>query len=68
MYSARGAGGHHILVIPSLDIVIVHRVDNEPAQKDTQSVIEAGLRPLVSKSQFGHLVRLILEARNTRTP
>ena len=67
MYSARGAGGHHVLVIPSLDIVIVHRVDNEPPQKDTKSVIEAGLRPLVSKSQFGHLVKLILEARNAQT-
>jgi hypothetical protein len=30
MFSARGAGGHYVLVVPSLDLIIVHRTDNEP--------------------------------------
>jgi len=64
MYSARGAGGHYVLVIPSLDMVIVHRVDNEATVKDLKNVTEQGLRPLVTNATFGHLVKLILEARN----
>jgi CubicO group peptidase (beta-lactamase class C family) len=62
MYSARGAGGHYLLVVPSLDMVIVHRVDNDPPTKDAKTVIEVGQRPLVSNAQFGHLVKLILAA------
>lgn len=49
-YSARGAGGHYILVIPALDLVIVHRVNTD---LDGQSV---------SSADFGELVRLILAA------
>jgi CubicO group peptidase (beta-lactamase class C family) len=63
MYSARGAGGHYILVIPSLDLVIVHRVDNDAAGRDVKTALEQGLRPLVTNATFGHLVKLILEAR-----
>jgi len=63
MYSARGAGGHYLLIVPSLDLVIVHRVDNQPASKDTKSVIDAAQRPGVDATQFGHLVKLILDAR-----
>jgi hypothetical protein len=68
MYSARGAGGHYILVVPSLDLVIVHRVDNDAPNKDVKSVIEQGLRPLVNSASFGHLVKLILEAKVTYSP
>jgi CubicO group peptidase (beta-lactamase class C family) len=63
MYSARGAGGHYLLVIPSLDMVIVNRVDNDPPIKDSKTVVEVGQRPIVSNAQFGHLVKLILDAR-----
>ena len=66
MYSARGAGGHYVLIVPSLDLVIVHRVDNDAPTKDVKSVTEQGLRPLVSSANFGHLVKLILEARTAR--
>ena len=52
-YSARGAGGHHVLVIPAYDTVIVHRVDTD-------------VRHNVNNRQFGELVRLILEARKAR--
>jgi CubicO group peptidase (beta-lactamase class C family) len=68
MYSARGAGGHYVLIVPSLDLVIVHRVDNDAPTKDVKSVTDQGLRPLVSGAKFGHLVKLILEARTARNP
>jgi CubicO group peptidase (beta-lactamase class C family) len=68
MYSARGAGGHYVLVVPSLDLVIVHRVDNDAPTKDIKSVTEQGLRPLVTNDTFGHLVKLILEARTKQGP
>jgi hypothetical protein len=67
MYSARGAGGHYVLVVPSLALVIVHRVDNDAPTKDIKSVTEQGLRPLVTNETFGHLVRLILEAKTKGT-
>lgn len=63
MYSARGAGGHYVLVVPSLDLVIVNRVDNDPPVKDSKSVAELAMRPLVDNAKFGHLVKLILDAR-----
>ena len=68
MYSARGAGGHYVLVVPSADLVIVHRVDNDATAKDIKSVTEQGLRPLVTNDTFGHLVKLILEARTKQRP
>jgi CubicO group peptidase (beta-lactamase class C family) len=51
-YSARGAGGHYILVIPQLQLVIVHRVNTDE-------------RRSVSAREFGELVRLILDAKTT---
>lgn len=49
-YSARGAGGHYILVVPALDLVIVHRVNTDAQGKQVES------------AQFGGLVRRILNA------
>ncbi|HCN79024.1 MAG TPA: hypothetical protein DIT13_17805 [Verrucomicrobiales bacterium] len=49
-YSARGAGGHKILVIPALDLVIVHRVNTDIEGRQ------------VSSADFGALVRRILDA------
>jgi CubicO group peptidase (beta-lactamase class C family) len=49
-YSARGAGGHYILNIPALDLVIVHRVNTDIKDQS------------VSASEFGELVRRILAA------
>jgi CubicO group peptidase (beta-lactamase class C family) len=63
MFSARGVGGHYLLIIPSLDLVIVHRVDNEPPAKDSKIVAEMTDRDFVTKAQFGHLVKLILDAQ-----
>jgi CubicO group peptidase (beta-lactamase class C family) len=50
-YSARGAGGHYILVIPNQKLVIVHRVNTDMQGHE------------VSGDQFGQLVKLILDAR-----
>lgn len=49
-YSARGAGGHFILVIPTLDLVIVHRVNTDLSGQKVES------------SEFGQLVNHILAA------
>jgi hypothetical protein len=49
-FSARGAGGQHVLVISAWDVIIVHRVDTFIPDNE------------VSDSQFGRLVRLILQA------
>ncbi len=49
-YSARGAGGHYILVIPTNDMVIVHRVNTDG-------------RNSVSSGEFGRLVQMILSAK-----
>jgi CubicO group peptidase (beta-lactamase class C family) len=50
-FSARGYGGHYILVIPSEKLVIVHRVNTDEPERR------------VSDAQFGRLVKLILAAR-----
>ena len=49
-FSARGYGEQYVLVIPAWDVVIVHRVDTFVPDNE------------VSDSQFGYLVRLILQA------
>ena len=50
-FSARGHGGHVILVVPPLDLVVVHRVDS--GKKDG---------PSVEYAQFGALMKIILDA------
>jgi CubicO group peptidase (beta-lactamase class C family) len=52
-FSARGAGGHYILVVPAWDLVIVHRVDNDRDE-------DGG--PKVERKDFGKLVDLIVAA------
>lgn len=51
-YSARGAGGHFIVVIPEFDLVVVHRVN---------TFIRGNM---VSGFQFGYLLKLILDAKS----
>ena len=50
-YSAQGVGGQYCLVIPSLDLVIVHRVNTDKKGEE------------VNRFAFGRLLRLILNAR-----
>lgn len=42
-YSARGAGGHYMLVVPEMDLVIVHRVNTDKAERRVESAQFAGL-------------------------
>lgn len=50
-YSARGAGGHKMIVIPKHDIVLVHRVDTDIKGRE------------VKTHQFAPLIDLVLAAR-----
>ena len=55
-YSARGWGGHYLLILPSDDLVICHRVNT----------FRTGMDGRVGRGEFGKLVRLILAARETK--
>jgi CubicO group peptidase (beta-lactamase class C family) len=48
--SAQGFGGHYIVLVPHLDLVVVHRVNTRVEGRQ------------VTESQFGHLMQLILDA------
>jgi hypothetical protein len=54
-----------IFIIPTLNLVIIHRTDNDPPIKDAKTVTEMANRDSISdnRAQFGHLVRLILDAQ-----
>ena len=49
-YSAQGAGGHHLLIIPARDLVIVHRVNTDINGHS------------VSAGEMGRLAQMILDA------
>ncbi len=69
IYSARGAGAHYLFVIPTLDLVVVHRTDNDPGPaRDAKTIAEISNRGSVAedRAQFGHLLRLILDAQNSK--
>src|SRR3984957_19385618 len=66
IYSARGNGGHFLFILPTLDMVIVHRTDNDPPTKDAKTITEVANRALPVgeyRAQFGHLMKLILDAQ-----
>jgi CubicO group peptidase (beta-lactamase class C family) len=68
IYSARGNGAHYIFIIPTLDMVIVHRTDNDPPVKDAKTITEIANRASpasLNRAQFGHLVKLILDAQTS---
>jgi CubicO group peptidase (beta-lactamase class C family) len=50
-YSARGARGHSVLVIPDYQLVLVHRVNTDQRGQE------------VTSAQFGRLVQRVLDAR-----
>jgi len=50
-YSAQGAYGQYLVVVPRRDLVVVHRVNSDIPGRE------------VSSSQFGRLLRMILEAK-----
>jgi CubicO group peptidase (beta-lactamase class C family) len=53
MYSAIGAYGQYIVVIPARDLVVVHRVNSDVTIREVDTL------------QFGRLLRMILEAKTT---
>ena len=55
-YSAVGMYGHFLVIIPSRDLVVVHRVNSDLPGRN------------VSADQFGRLLRMILEAKATGAP
>jgi CubicO group peptidase (beta-lactamase class C family) len=65
IFSARGAGAHFLFIIPTLDLVIVHRTDNDPPVRDAKTIAQVANRDSISldRAEFGHLLRLILDAR-----
>jgi CubicO group peptidase (beta-lactamase class C family) len=65
IYSARGAGAHYLFIIPTLDLVVIHRTDNDPPVRDAKTITEIANRGSISedRAQFGHLLRLILDAQ-----
>jgi CubicO group peptidase (beta-lactamase class C family) len=64
MYSAQGAGGHIILVVPSRNLVVVNRYDNEPQARDPKSVLLAAQdHHAIFDDDLAHLVKLILDAQ-----
>jgi hypothetical protein len=64
IYSARAAGAHDLFVIPTLDLIVVHRIDNDPPIRDAKTIAEISNSGSVSedRAQFGHLLKLILDA------
>jgi CubicO group peptidase (beta-lactamase class C family) len=66
IFSARGSGAHYLFIIPTLDLVIVHRTDNDPPVRDAKTVAEIANRGSVSKdrAEFGHLLKMILDAQS----
>ncbi|MBM3748641.1 MAG: hypothetical protein FJW34_22935 [Acidobacteria bacterium] len=55
-YSARGMYGQFLVIIPRRDLVVVHRVNRGIPGRE------------VGYTQFGRLLRMILEARTTGAP
>jgi CubicO group peptidase (beta-lactamase class C family) len=66
IFSARGAGAHYLFIIPTLDLVIVHRTDNDPPVRDAKTVAEIANRGSITtdRAEFGHLLKLILDAQS----
>jgi CubicO group peptidase (beta-lactamase class C family) len=55
-YSARGYGGHYVVVIPKRDLVIVHRANTDPP-----------FQP-VYQEDFGKLLKMILDSSPSAQP
>ena len=62
-YAASGAGVHVVMVIPSRRLVIVNRVDNDPPQKDPETVVATAEHTIVSTARMGEILKMILAAQ-----
>jgi CubicO group peptidase (beta-lactamase class C family) len=64
MFSAQGAGGHYILIIPTLNMVVINQFNNEPQAHDPKSVLSAAQNhKAMFDDDFYHLMKRILDAR-----
>jgi CubicO group peptidase (beta-lactamase class C family) len=61
-YSARGAGGKYIIVIPDRDLVVVYCTDIDYPDHATRLPAEA-IPKGITNAQMGQLLHLLLEAR-----
>jgi hypothetical protein len=50
-----------LVVIPSRNLVVVHRFDNDPPTKDVKTVFEWAYKG-IGNAEFGPLLQLILDA------
>lgn len=50
-FAGTGLGGHYLVMIPDLDLVVVHRTNTDIPQ------------PRINDKQFGKLIKMILDAR-----
>lgn len=66
IYSARGSGAHFLFVIPTLDLIVVRRTDNDPPVRDAKTITDLANRGSVSqaRAEFGHLLSLIIHANS----
>jgi CubicO group peptidase (beta-lactamase class C family) len=68
-YSARGALGKYIIVVPERDLVVVYQNHTEfPDDAAAYSASQLQSLPNVSAEQMGGLLRRILDAQPTSTP
>jgi CubicO group peptidase (beta-lactamase class C family) len=68
IYSARGNGCHFLFIIPTLDLVVVHRTDNDPPVRDARTITAIANRAVpvaLARADFGHLLKLIIDASPT---
>ena len=61
-YVASGAGVHIVMVIPSLKLLIVSRVNNDPPTKDAQTVVATAEHTILSTARMREIVKMILAA------
>lgn len=57
-YTARGAGGQFITVLPQLDLVVAHKTDTEQPSPHTP-----GRRRSVSAAEYDSILRMLIAAR-----
>lgn len=65
IYSARGNGCHFLFIIPTLDMVVVHRTDNDPPARDAKTITDVANSAVpiaLARADFGHLLKLIIDA------
>jgi hypothetical protein len=58
----RAVGGHFLVVIPTRNLVVVHRFDNDPPTKDVRTVFGWAYKG-INNAEFSPLLQLVLDAQ-----